>query len=290
MAKTSAIPGWQLALLILTGTVVGVVVVTCLYWAQTVFIPVALAVFLTFLLAPLVTALQRRGLRRLPSVLLVVMLAAAVLGGVVWLVTAQVTSLAGEVPKYTENIKDKVKSLRHLGQGSVTSRLEKMIQDITGAWNRPAASQEGEDGDKPAVTASEKPTTKEVMIRGENIRNSWLAACRAHPDRHGGRRGRGHLSVLGADGFHPGRAGGVPDLSAGSAHYGPSAAWPEAIALGNLGRHAGSGGAGRRRMAGHGPGHEPGRRSAEVHGEYQGQGQIVAASGPGVGNQSAWRK
>ena len=128
VAKTSAIPGWQLAVLVLTGTVVGVVVVTCLYWAQTIFIPVALAVFLTVLLAPLVTALQRRGLRRLPSVLLVVMLAAAVLGGGVWLVTAQVTSLAGEVPKYTENIKGKVKSLRHLGQGSVTSGLEKMIQ------------------------------------------------------------------------------------------------------------------------------------------------------------------
>ena len=55
MAKPSAAPGWQLTLLILTGTVVGVVVVSCLYWAQTVFIPVALAVFLSFLLAPLVT-------------------------------------------------------------------------------------------------------------------------------------------------------------------------------------------------------------------------------------------
>ena len=171
MAKTSAVPGWQLALLILTGTVVGVVVVTCLYWAQTVFIPVALAVFLTFLLAPLVTALQRRGLRRLPSVMLVVLLAAAVLGGVVWLVTAQVTSLAGEVPKYTENIKGKVKSLRHLGQGSVTSGLEKMIQEITGEWNLPAASREGKHGDKPPVAALEKPTA--VVLQPESP--TWLA-------------------------------------------------------------------------------------------------------------------
>jgi predicted PurR-regulated permease PerM len=171
VAKTSAIPAWQIALLILTGTVVGVVVVTCLYWARTVFIPVALAVFLAFLLAPLVTALQRRGLRRLPSVILVAMLAAAVLGLVVWLVTAEVTSLAGEVPKYTENIKVKVKSLRHLGQWSVTSRLEKMVQEITGAWNLPAAGQEGEDGDNPAVAASENPTA--VVLQPESP--SWLA-------------------------------------------------------------------------------------------------------------------
>ena len=116
-------------------------------------------------------ALQRHGLRRLLSVILVVMLAGVLLGGGVWLVTAQVTSLAGEVPKYTENIKGKVKSLRHLGQGSVTSGLEKMIQDITGEWNLPAASEEGEDRDKPAVLALEKPTT--VMVepgRETNVR------------------------------------------------------------------------------------------------------------------------
>ena len=171
MVKASAVPDWQLALLVLTGTVVGVVVVTCLYWAQTIFIPVALAVFLTVLLAPLVAVLQRRGLRRVPSVLLVVMLAAALLGGGVWLVTAQVTSLAGEVPKYTENIKAKVQSLRHLGQGSVTSRLEKMIQDISGEWNLPAASKKGKDRDKPAVAAAQKPTA--VVLEPETP--TWLA-------------------------------------------------------------------------------------------------------------------
>jgi predicted PurR-regulated permease PerM len=99
------------------------------------------------------------------------MLAGALLGGVGWLVTAQVTSLAGEVPKYTENIKGKVKSLRHLGQGSVTNGLEKMIQDITGQWNLPAGSQEGEGGDKPAVSAAEKPTT--VVLEPESP--TWLA-------------------------------------------------------------------------------------------------------------------
>ena len=171
MTKTSALPGWQLALLILTGTVVGVVVVTCLYWAQTVFIPIAMAMFLTFLLAPLVAALQRRGLRRLPSVVLVVLLAATTLGGVVWLVTAEVTSLAGEVPKYTENITGRVKSLRNLGQGSVTRHLGKMIQEITGEWNYPTTSREGGDEDKPKIVAAEKPAT--VFVEPESP--TWLA-------------------------------------------------------------------------------------------------------------------
>ena len=60
--------------------------------------------------------------------------------------------------------------------------------------------------------------------RDENICDARLAACPADPDRYGGWRGRGHLSVLGADGFHPGRAGGVFELSAGPARYGPPAA------------------------------------------------------------------
>ncbi len=165
-------PGWQHAFMILTGTVVGVVVVTCLYWAQTVFIPVVLAVLLTFLLAPLVTALQRCGLRRLLSVIVVVMLAGALLGGVVWLVTAQVTSLAGEAPKYTENIKGKVKSLRRLGQGSVTSRLEKMIaRHYRGVEPAHGVPRRERHGGKPVVAARREPTT--VVVEPE--RPVWLA-------------------------------------------------------------------------------------------------------------------
>src|ERR1700747_930903 len=100
MAKAIIAPTWQHALVLLAGTVVGVVVIACLYWAQAVFIPVALAVFLTFLPAPLVTALQKRGLGRTPAVMLVVLLTALLLGGALWLVTMEVTSLVGELPQY----------------------------------------------------------------------------------------------------------------------------------------------------------------------------------------------
>ena len=118
MAKISGTPGWQRALIVLTGTVVGVVVVSCLYWAQRVLVPVALAVFLTFLLTPLVGFLQRRHLPRTPSVAVVVLLATLVLGGIVWLITAEVSGLTQELPTYTDNIKEKVKSLRQMGHGN----------------------------------------------------------------------------------------------------------------------------------------------------------------------------
>lgn len=173
MAKVSSVPGRQQAQVVLTGTVVGVVVVSCLYWAQSVFIPVALAVFLTFLLVPLVTALQQRGLGRMPSVVLVVLLTALALGGVVWLVTVEVTNLAGDLPSYTENIKGKVRSLRQLGQGSLTDRLDQMVEDITREWNaRPAGPGEAPVAPEGADVAP-RATTPSVIMQPESP--AWLS-------------------------------------------------------------------------------------------------------------------
>ena len=174
MAKVSAAPGWQRALVVLTGTVVGVVVVSCLYWAQVVFIPLALAVFLTFLLAPLVRILQRRHLGRLPSVILVVLLAALVLGGVAWLVTVEVTSLSDDFPTYTENVKTKIRSLRQEGQGSVMERLEKMIQKLTKEWQAPPAGSEGGAADRPAGSGGAAPAKpSDVVVQPDSP--PWLS-------------------------------------------------------------------------------------------------------------------
>ncbi len=144
MAKLFVAPARQATLTVLAGTVVGVVVIGGLYWAQTVLIPVALALFLAFLLAPLVTALQRWHLGRRLSVVVVVLLASLALGGVVWLVKVELASLAHELPTYTENIRDKVKDLRRMGHGDDMERLGKLSQDITGEWEKPSANPEGE--------------------------------------------------------------------------------------------------------------------------------------------------
>src|SRR5262249_45256545 len=79
-------------------TFAGCVLVTAiLYWAEAVIVPVAFAVLMVFLLTPVVSALQRR-VGRVPAVLGVVILAAASLGLVAWLVTQQLASLVEEIP------------------------------------------------------------------------------------------------------------------------------------------------------------------------------------------------
>jgi predicted PurR-regulated permease PerM len=149
MAKLCVAPARRTSLAILAGTVVGVVVIMGLYWAQTLLIPIALAVFLAFPLAPLVSALQRWHLGRRVSVVVVVLCAALLLSGVVWIVKIELTSLANELPAYTENIQGKVKELRQMSRGVGMERLGKLSQVITGEWQKASENLEGQATDLP---------------------------------------------------------------------------------------------------------------------------------------------
>jgi len=148
VTKISGGAGWQRAVITLTGTVIGVVLIAALYWAQAVFIPVALAGFLTFLLSPVVTWFRQRGLPRTPAVILVVLIAATALGGVGWLVTSQITSLLQELPKYSQNMKEKARSLKEVTERS--GQLQKMIVDIDQELGGPSARPGGEAGRRAA--------------------------------------------------------------------------------------------------------------------------------------------
>jgi predicted PurR-regulated permease PerM len=84
--------------------VIVALVVAGLYWLQAVLVPLALAVLLTFLLSPVVSALQRWGLGRVPAVLATALRALSILGGVGWTLTRQLVTLADELPGYSQNI------------------------------------------------------------------------------------------------------------------------------------------------------------------------------------------
>jgi predicted PurR-regulated permease PerM len=75
-----------------------VIAVGVLRYAQDVFIPLALAILLTFLLAPLVEKLQRLHLNRPLAVLLAVGLTMLVLGGLLWIVFHQLMDLRAVLP------------------------------------------------------------------------------------------------------------------------------------------------------------------------------------------------
>jgi predicted PurR-regulated permease PerM len=99
-------------------TVIGFLIVVVLYFGQVVLVPLALAVILSFVLAPPVRVLRRAGLPNTPAVLIVVVIAFSIIFGVGALITQQVGSLVQQIPTYQATLKHKVKSLKEVAQGS----------------------------------------------------------------------------------------------------------------------------------------------------------------------------
>ena len=105
-------------------------IIASLYWAQTILIPIALAIMLTFLLSPVAGALERIGLKRLPSVLLIVVLTFSSLATIGWVVSIEFTSLGNELPKYTGNVRQKISDVRGAGKGGALENVQNAIDQI----------------------------------------------------------------------------------------------------------------------------------------------------------------
>ena len=138
--------GWGIIALVVAG----------LYWLQAVLIPLVLAVLLTFLLSPVVGALQRRGLGRVPSVLVTVLLALSVLGGIGWTLTRQLVTLADELPQYSLNIHHRIANLRGASKGGSVEKVQKAVEDVVGEVQKTDAR--GVTGPKPVAVVLEPPS------------------------------------------------------------------------------------------------------------------------------------
>ncbi len=133
MSIESPNKAWQRALTTLAALAIAVTVITALYWARSVFIPVTLAIFLAFVLNPLVVRLRRLGLGKAPTVLLAVAVAGFVVISILVLVTWQFTELVDTLPGRAGAIKAKVVSAKEaLGVGG-KNRFAEMFDDISGA-------------------------------------------------------------------------------------------------------------------------------------------------------------
>jgi predicted PurR-regulated permease PerM len=110
----------------LFGLATGVVVVSALYLAREVLIPITLAVFLTFFLAPIVKLLQRARLPKVAAVAVSVVLALAVILSVAGLIGTQLKSLVADAPQYQTTVINKFETLHNTMNGfakQVTGRL-----------------------------------------------------------------------------------------------------------------------------------------------------------------------
>lgn len=122
-------------------TVLAVIVVSVLYVGREVFVPVALAILLSFVLAPPVNILQRLRVPRAVAVVATVLFAFTILFALGSLIANQLNRLAGDLPRYQTTIEGKIQSVRGISGGSSTlERAAGMLQDLGKELDKPKSS------------------------------------------------------------------------------------------------------------------------------------------------------
>jgi predicted PurR-regulated permease PerM/methylmalonyl-CoA mutase cobalamin-binding subunit len=103
-------------------------VIAALFFGRDVLIPLALAALLTFLLAPLVSRVER-WIGRIAAVLLVVTMLFSMIGIAGWVLTRQLVDLATRLPDYKVNIKTKLRSFQ-VPSGGLFTRLSETVEEL----------------------------------------------------------------------------------------------------------------------------------------------------------------
>jgi predicted PurR-regulated permease PerM len=113
------------------------IVVAILFLAREVILPVVLALFLTFVLTPLVGFLQRLRFPRPLAVICSVTVAFAVVFALSMMVVTQLRQLSSDLPRYQVTLGEKIHELRETFAGSELIKGSAVLKNMTRALNGP---------------------------------------------------------------------------------------------------------------------------------------------------------
>ncbi len=142
-----------------------VLVVTALYVGREIFIPIAIAIPVSFVLSPPILLLRRWGLGRVPSVLTVVLAALVIAFLVSAVLTRQVSELAVDLPKYQATVNAKIVKLRDAAaDNALFAKVSAALQHL-GDINapRPKLSSAPAPSDQPKNQLTEGQETQRTV-------------------------------------------------------------------------------------------------------------------------------
>ena len=147
----------------LTTVLVVVAIVAALYFGREVLLPMALAVLLSFVLAPPVRLLQRLYLPRFAAVTIVVLLAFGVIFALGTLMFTQISQLAGDLPRYQSNLGEKIQTLRGATTASGTlEQASQVLRNLQKELDRPKTAKPGSSSTPDAGAVPDRPIPVEV--------------------------------------------------------------------------------------------------------------------------------
>ncbi len=155
-------------------TAVLIAVIAVLYLAREIVIPLAFAITLTLVLTPAVTWLQKMRLRRVPAVLVVMVVSIALAGGIGLVILNQVIEVVNELPRYKQNIQNKLEAMRMPSKGafgraseSVRELGETLSRGATPPATPPATADDG-GGERNPPDQPNRPLPVEIVEKRAN--------------------------------------------------------------------------------------------------------------------------
>ncbi len=145
------------------GLVSIVAAVTLLYFGREILVPLAIAILFTFLLSPVCTWLERRGVWRIAAVLITLSSVSAVLLVVGWIVGLQMVDLATRLPTYKDNLIAKLQTIRP-SSGGTFEKLRLTVDEVRGAIER--------NQDEPAEDTADLADSEASADRAEVLASS----------------------------------------------------------------------------------------------------------------------
>jgi predicted PurR-regulated permease PerM len=134
--SSSTIPGSTVTAILVVGGIVA-----ALYFARDVLVPIALAVLLSFVLAPLVRRLQYWRFPRIVAVFIVAIFAFSIIFGLGAFMVSQVSQLANDLPRYQSTLRDKIQSLQGVATGAgPLERASDVLKDLKKQLDKPAGA------------------------------------------------------------------------------------------------------------------------------------------------------
>jgi predicted PurR-regulated permease PerM len=147
----------------LANSVLIAIIVATLHFGREIFVPIALAVLLSFVLAPLVALLQAARVPRGFAVVGVVIIAFSMIFMLGGLLASQITQLADDIPRYQSTISAKIQSFREKAPGRGTlERASGMLKDLSKELDRPKET--GKAGLPAGTTSDLKAATVPVPV------------------------------------------------------------------------------------------------------------------------------
>jgi predicted PurR-regulated permease PerM len=108
----------------------GIAVIAILYFGKEFFLPLIMAILISFLLAPVIHRLEAWHLGRIGSVLVATILTFGLIAGIAYVVAGQLIDLANQLPNYKDTIAAKVATLRPRKDNAL-DKATQTLKDIT---------------------------------------------------------------------------------------------------------------------------------------------------------------